>query len=83
MGTDSCTLNHKPFVNTKPRGSVVMTKPLALQRTLRARKVSELYGPQVCMSAWELTLLLLTVFLCKYTKVMLLCKSKRFNNFIM
>ncbi len=38
---------------------------------------------QLGMSAQELTLLLLTVFLCKYTKVLWLCKSKGFYNFLM
>ncbi len=36
--------------------------------------------PQLAMSARELTLLLLTVFICKYTKVLWLCKRKGFHN---
>ncbi len=65
------TLNRKSltcFVRTKPRGSVVITNPLASRMS------------QLGMSAEELTLLLLTVFLCKYTKVLWLCKSKGFHN---
>ncbi len=53
------TLNRKSlscFVRTKPSGSVVITKPLALRMSLCA------------------------VFLCKYTKVLWLCKSKGFHN---
>ncbi len=37
-------------------------------------------GKQLGMSAKELTLLLLTVFLCKYTKVVWLFKGKGFHN---
>ncbi len=40
-------------------------------------------GPQPGMSVHKLTLLLLTVFLCKYKKVLWLCKSKGFHNFLM
>ncbi len=40
-------------------------------------------GTQLGMSAKELTLLLLTVFLCKYTKVLWLCKSKGFHNYFL
>ncbi len=40
-------------------------------------------GPQLGMSAREITLLLFTVFLCKYTKVLWLCKSKGFHKFLM
>ncbi len=42
----NCTLNRKTltsFVRTKPRGSVVITKPLALRMSLSARKASWLY----------------------------------------
>ena len=35
------------------------------------------------MSARDLTLLLSTVFLCKYAKVLWLCKSKGFHDFLM
>ncbi len=37
-------------------------------------------GTQLGMSAKELTLLLLIVFLCKYMKVLWLCKCKGFHN---
>ena len=112
------TLNRKSltcFVRKKPRGSVVITKPLALRTSLCARKASWLYymdlyyqimlaeslcftkgtvypyyslwkktnGPQLGMSARELTMLLLTVFLCKYMKVLWLCKSKGFHNLLL
>ncbi len=66
-----CTLSRKSlncFVSTNPRGCVVITKPLASRMSLCAK---------------ELTLFLLTVFLCKYTKVLhvlWLCKSKLFHN---
>ena len=46
-----CTLNRKSltcFVRTKPRGCVVITKPLASQRSLRARKASWLYCMTLC-----------------------------------
>ncbi len=57
------------FVRTKPRGSVVITKPLVLRRSSCACKTSR---------AFSLTK---TVFLCRYTKVMWLCKNKGFHNF--
>ncbi len=44
--TAICTLNRETltsFVRTKPRGSVVITKPLALRMSLCARKESWLY----------------------------------------
>ena len=109
-----CTLNRKTLtssVRTKPRGSVVITKPRALQMSLCACKASWLYtwlyiikscsmnhfvlprgqwtpiipfaktnGTQLAVSVWEFTLLLSTIFLCKYTKVMWLCTSKGFHN---
>ncbi len=37
-------------------------------------------GTQLAMSVQEFTLLLSTIFLCKYTKVMWLCKGKGFHN---
>ncbi len=37
-------------------------------------------GTKLAMSAQEFTLLLSTIFLCKHTKVMWLCKSKGFHN---
>ncbi len=64
----SCWLNH--FV--LPRGQHTPIIPFAKTN-----------GTQLGMSARELTLLLLTVFLCKYKKVLWLCKTKGFNNFLM
>ncbi len=69
----SYTLNRKTltsFVWTKSRGSVVITKPLALRMSLCDRKAY--CRPRLGR--------LSTIFLCKYTKVMWLCKSKGFHN---
>ena len=72
------TLNRKAltcFVRTKPRGSIVITKPLALQMLLSCCHTHS--WPQHMSSSTS------TVFFCKYTEVLWLCKSKWFHNSFM
>ncbi len=54
LSSYSCNLNSKTltsFVGTKARVSVVITKPLALRMSLRARKATWLYYMDLYVTA--------------------------------
>ncbi len=70
------------FVRTKPRGSVVITGPFFLDLSFLGPSRSS-QSKLALLHGFAYQSVLSTMFLCKYMKVMWLCESKGFHDFLL